>query len=86
MEASGAGDGGPGVSGPGFEDCTLRGGLYPVERTVPCGEDCTLWGALEMLSKGEGLITALGALPQVWCGGLIRVIEEVGEQARGLLS
>ena len=67
MEASGAGDGGPGVSGPGFEDCTL-------------------WGALEMLSKGEGLITALGALPQVWCGGLIRVIEEVGEQARGLLS
>lgn len=56
------------------EDCILWGGLYP------CGEDCILWGALEMLSKGEGLITALGALPQVWCGGLIRVIEEVGKQ------
>ena len=68
------------MSRSGFEDCTLQGGLYPVGRTVPCGEDCILWGALEMLSKGEGLITALGALPQVWCGGLIRVIEEVGKQ------
>ena len=69
------------MSRSGFEDCTLQGGLYPAGRTVPWGEDCILWGALEMLSKGEGLITALGALPQVWCGGLIRVIEEVGKQA-----
>lgn len=46
-------------------------------RTARCGEDCALWGALEMLSKGEGLITA---------GGLIRVIEEAGEQTQGLLS